>query len=357
MVSKQGSGHKQKLPQSIVQQATKSTDVTVDQSVNWREDRLKGKSDWTIHVVRSNDESRDIYYVHTKVVDNLSSRRVPFFEPIFKDKMKQIGDRTSELTLPPDVASAFDKLLDFLYCSDRRQEEEFLFNVKNGLSLYKVAEHFEVEALKAMLTKFYRDKTTPFHFAESTTRTNEKGHQSKEEAASPAEQFARDMHTLEYVDELKLDPHYLLKALKKRDEWNLTMTKHDSENISCLIALSTKHCRNKLTRAIFYKMTQEIYIPYIDQEAALQLLTVETELEYWTDTDNFSSVQARCIQALLSDWHGLRKKFDSDGDFWKTLRGLSPNVLGILLMQSTGTAQGRADSSQGRDPPPPTSLE
>ncbi|KAG7366960.1 BTB/POZ domain containing protein [Nitzschia inconspicua] len=340
-----------------------STTLKSDESVNWRGDRLKSKSDWTIHVVRSDDGSRDIYYVHTKVVDDLSPRRVPYFEPIFKDSMRQIGDRTSELTVPSEVAEVFDKLLDFLYCSDRRREEEFLFNVKNGLGLYKVAEYFHVEPLQAMLTKFYRDQTMPFHVMDGSpnaaTMPSTRGKKvlvSGERSKNEMEKFARSMHELEFVDETKLEPAYLLKTLKRRKEMNLTESKRDSENISCLVALCTKHYREKMTRSFFYKLTQESFIPHIDQEAALQLLTVETELGFWTDTDNFSTVQARCIQSLLSDWKGLRRKFDSDGAFWKTLRGLSPNVLGILLMQSTRTSQGNSRSSStagsGRDQPP-----
>jgi BTB/POZ domain len=347
-------------------QPTRPTSLKHSGSVSWRGDRLTSKSDWTIHVVRSEDGSRDIYYVHTKVVDNLSPRRVPYFEPIFKDSMAQIGDRTSELRVPSEVAEVFDKLLDFLYCSDRRQEEEFLFNVKNGLGLYKVADHFQVEPLKAMLTKFYRDQTMPFHVLDesiTTTTTLTTGGKklivNKEMTKNEIEKFARTMHTLEFVDETKLEPHYLLKSLKRRKEIGFAESKQDSENISCLVALCTKHYREKLTRSMFYKLTQETYIPHIDQEAALQLLTVETELGFWTDTDNFSTVQARCIQSLLSDWKGLRRKFESDGAFWKTLRGLSPNVLGILLMQSTGTARGSPrnsahglSESSGRDQPP-----
>ena len=75
----------------------------------------------------------------------------------------------------------------------------------------------------------------------------------------------------------------------------------------------------------------------------------ETEEGYWTDTDNFSTVQARSIQSLLSDWVGLRQKFESDAAFWKTLRDLPPNVLGILLMQSTGTAKETEDDLQRND--------
>ncbi|KAL3924613.1 MAG: hypothetical protein SGILL_000942 [Bacillariaceae sp.] len=346
--------------------ATRPTATSSKQPVsNWRGDVLKSKSDWIIHVVAEDDgksgSGRAVYHVHTKVIDELTPRRVPYFEPIFKDKMRQIGDRTSELKLPSDVAQVFDKLLDFLYCDTLKKEEEFLLNLKNGLALSKAAEHFQIDSLQSMLTKFYRDQMIPFHLVDEQqcasvgTTQQSPPTTEKERQASEMETFARTMHTLEVVDEGKLEPLYLLKVLKKRKELNLTSTKIDSENISCLIALCTRHYRDQLTRKIFYKLTQEVYIPRIDQEAALQLLTVETELGYWTDTDNFSTVQARCIQSLLSDWTGLRQKFESDAAFWKTLRELSPNVLGILLMQSTGTSQEaeeRVDESTGRDQPP-----
>jgi hypothetical protein len=312
---------------------------------DWRRDRKMSRSDWIIHVLRPSG-ARDIYYVHTKVVDDLSPRRVAYFEPIFKDNMRQIGDQTSEISLPADMADVFDKLLDFLYCADRNQEEEYLFNVKNGLSLYKIAEFFKIVPLQTMLATFYRETTMPFNVMEFIQGAKKFGNQ--EMLDSGIEQFALTMHSLEYVEEEKLEPAFLLKALKRRNDLKPRTSKADSENISCLVALCTKHYRAKLTRSLFYKLTQEAYIPNIDQEAALQLLTVETQLGYWDDTENFSTVQARCIQSLLSDWKGLRLKFGSDSAFWKTLRDLSPNVLGILLMQSTGTAQGRHDTNSKR---------
>jgi hypothetical protein len=258
--------------------------------IDWRDDRFKSKSDWTIHIVHSKDGNgaRRLYYVHTKVIDELTTRRIPYFEPIFKDSMKQIGDRTSELYMPSDLL--FDALLDFLYCANEIEEEDFLFNVKNGLSLYKIAEYFKIRSLQSMLCDFYRQTTMPFNVTEyldgsgsgSASKTLQVRNNTREMLHSGIEDFAKKMHTLDDVEEEKLDPTFLLKALKKRrKELKIPQTKKESENISCLVALSTKHYKNKLTRSIFYKLTQEAYIPFIDQEAALQLLTVESELQYW----------------------------------------------------------------------------
>jgi hypothetical protein len=286
---------------------------------------------------------RDVYYVHTKVVDQLSPRRVPYFEPIFKDTMKQIGDQCSEICLPCDIADIFDTILDFLYCTNRAEEEDYLFNVKNGLALYKIAEYFRIVPLQTMLVTFYRETTMPFNvmeFVHGASKFND-----LEMYDSGIEQFALTMHLMEYIEEDKLEPAFLLLALKKRHRHNPRPSQSDSQNISCLVALCTKHYQTTMTRSMFYKLTQEAYIPHIDQEAALQLLTVETQLGYWEDSENFSTVQARCIRSLLFDWNGLRLKFGSDGAFWKTLRDLSPNVLGILLMQSTGTTKGHNDAS------------
>jgi hypothetical protein len=265
--------------------------------------------------------------------------------------MKHIGDRTSELSLPSDVADVFQILLDFLYCASRKEEDELLRNVENGLALYKIAEYFEILPLQIMLVTFYRDTTIPYDVTKLIDGA--KKFENKDMLRSGMEQFARTMHTLEYVEEQNLDPLFLIMALKKRKALQVNSTKKDYENISCLVALSTKHYKSKLTRSLFYKLTQEAYIPLIDQEAALQLLTVERELQYWTDTDNFSTVQARCIQSLVSDWSGLRRKFESDSIFWRTLKRLSPNVLGVLLMHSTGTTEeGSHHLSHVRSPPP-----
>lgn len=277
--------------------------------------------------------------------------------------MRAIGDRTSELALPSDLADVFEVYLDFLYRGEELvDEEDFLYNVKHGLALYKMAEFFEIVPLRQRLAAFYKANTLPLLGMDLAAGAgggdlhSESGAGSQNDASKKngavvmvdptggVERFAKSMHRLEFVEEEKLDPTFLLRALKKRKELGLSgssLSKRDSENISCLVALSTKYHCQTLTRSTFYRLTQEEHLPHIDQEAALQLLTIEVERGFWTDTDNFSTVQARCIQSLLADWKGLRQKFESDGAFWKTLRGLSPNVLGILLMQSSGTVRGK----------------
>lgn len=336
------------------------------------------ESDWTIHVSRPSG-TRDLYYIHTRVVDGLTSRRIPYFAPVLKDQLIPIGDRTSQLSLPDDLAEIFEVFLDFLYKGeDIADEEEFLYNVKHGLALFRLAEHFQINPLRQRLESFYKQLSLPFSgqsegagsggaVGDHSTIDNSESHTEKKKMLSKSigtapvvmvnpkdelEQFAMTMQTLEFVEQTKLDPLYILKALKKRRELGMTgkaLSKSDSENISCLVALCIKHHRQTVKRSTFYKLTQEQYLPYIDQEAALQLLVIEMERGFWDNSDNFSSVQARCIQSLLADWKGLRRKFESPDAFWKTLRGLSPNVLGILLMQSSGTVCSKDSMGLGED--------
>jgi hypothetical protein len=253
--------------------------------------------------------------------------------------MIQIAESESEITIADQAAAeGFGALLDFLYCTTEEDEQEFLFNVKNGLALYKIADHFEIKPLQEMLCNFYRETTLAFNGVEFINEA--KKFDSDGLLKSALHQFAHGMHTTEYIQEDQLEPSFLLQALELRKTLEIPCNRYDSENISCLVALCTQNHKHSINRSLFYKLTHGDYIQYIDQEAALQLLTVEAEMDFWKDTDNFSSVQGRCIRSLLADWTGLREKFDSDAAFWKCLKKLSPSILGILLMHSTGTAHG-----------------
>lgn len=145
-----------------------------------------------------------------------------------------------------------------------------------------------------------------------------------------------------------MEPTALLQVLKQKRALSADFSKLDSENFSCLIALCIQQNRDKIDRAMFYKLTSKEYMPHVDPEAALQLLLLEVELEFWTEADSFSSLQSRCIRSILANWDVTRKKYPSDEHYWKALRKLSPAVLAILLMHTSGTHHGDDGFSQDR---------
>jgi hypothetical protein len=303
----------------------------------WTRDPGKNKCDVTLQMKRMSGK-RDTYYMHAKVLERLDKRRAPYFQHVFKEKAHKVGERESLLSASDDIADKFPIYLDYLYCRSKEEEQHMLLNVQNGLDLYKIAKYYGIVPLRHMLSKFYRDKTLAFNVVELINEATK--FESEDQLESALEEFAQTMHNNEYVDADQLEPTFLLKALKKRQELKVPMNRLNSENISCLVALCTQNYSKQVTRSMFYKLTLDEHIPFIDQEAALELLIVEAEQGYWEDNDSFSSVQGRCIRSLLSDWIGLRNKFESDTTFWKTLRRLSPSILSILLMHSTNTARG-----------------
>jgi hypothetical protein len=147
-------------------------------------------------------------------------------------------------------------------------------------------------------------------------------------------QIAEILPTIVQVDSSRLEPENLLTILKERWKTNHQPNNADSEIISCVIALCIEKHKEKMTQAIFYQLTSKEFIPHIDQEAAIPILTFEEELGYWKDRDAFSSVQTRCASSLLSDFEGFRKSFVSDKDCWEALRGIAPSVLALILMHA-----------------------
>ena len=274
--------------------------------------------------------------MHKKVFQNLPEDRAECLGPIFKEQMRSKESKGGEIILTDEAADAFDVFLDYLYCKNHREVEKLLKNSENGLALYGFAEHFQIDGLQRLLSDFYRNSTSPEN--DTLDFINESSNRLLSGGVLDAglEKFACTLHTMEDIDVKELEPEFLLQALKKRKSMSLTCNRLDSENISCLVALCTLHYKSQLSRKFFYELTHAEYIPFIDQEAALQLLTIETEQKYWEDTDNFSGLQVRCVQSLLKDWKGLRAKFESDTAFWKVLRSIdSGPVLSFLLMHAT----------------------
>jgi hypothetical protein len=317
----------------------------VPMNMNWRMDREKSKSDWTLRIMRTDSSLHDTYHVHKRVLKEMPPDRANMLFHFFENKVHQKDAATSEIIASDKAADVFDSFLDFLYCKSPREVKTFLLEADNGLKLYGFAEYFELHDLQTMLANFYKDYT-PLAANVIEFMNESRKFESDDMLEAVLEQFAYNLHTVEYVQEDQLEPEFLRKALEKRKTLALPSNRWDSENISCLVALCSKHYKHQLTRELFYKITDDEYIPHLDQEAALQLLVVEEELKFWWDTESFSNLQSRCIRSLLLDWKGLRRRFDSDTAFWEALQKLSPCVLAILLLHSTGTAGDQDDVRQ-----------
>jgi hypothetical protein len=182
-----------------------------------------------------------------------------------------------------------------------------------------------------------------FKSFQSSLKLQRKTKKQKESLAddAPASQSANHKESL--------GPKALLKVLEQRKKMRIDTKTTDFEIVSCLIAMCLKENKEKLTRTMFYKLTSKGFIPYIDQEAAIEFLTIEEELGFWKDHNNFSSLQSRCIRSVLADWEGLRGKFPSDKAYWGSLRKMSPSILGILLMHASGTSRQDDDMSSITD--------
>eukprot|EP00934_Nitzschia_sp_Nitz4_P007285 Nitzschia sp. Nitz4//scaffold30_size153850//612//3638//NITZ4_002754-RA/size153850-augustus-gene-0.64-mRNA-1//-1//CDS//3329547190//7275//frame0 len=261
-----------------------------DYARQWsRSQRKCPHSDWTIHIVNPQTGRRDTYYIHTKALDSLPDHRSPYFEPIFTEKLKHVGNQESELIINDDtVAEGFGIFLDFLYATSANEEESLLNNVKRGMIIFGYANYFQVLALKRMLATFYRRNTSaliqdtpPSSTASSSMpklfqkRSSQCYRDPPPEPESPMDAFARSMATIKYIDDAQLQLEYFIQVLERRKQLNITSSTAESKNISCLVAMCAEHNRKSLTRRLFYKLTHKDYIPHINQQAALKLLTIE----------------------------------------------------------------------------------
>jgi hypothetical protein len=337
-------------------------------------------SDWVIHLYRPKSSTtklpekreknryyKESYYIQSKILDSLPKERIPLFHRILSQCMEEIGENESRLVIKDnETADGFAIFLDLLYAKNEQAESALLNNPRNRRVLHRFAEYFGAKALKGYITENYchgpGTMQSTKRMAElqhdsndgkndSDTRTREPSpylsscpvnilEVSKTIVQNPSQrqqrrtrmsQVAELLPTMEEANGSLLEPENLLRLLKQRHKEHPEPNRADSEIASCLVAFCIEKYKSELTRDVFYQLTRREYMTYIDQEAAIRILTAEVELDYWKDPDNLSSVQTRCTRSLLEDFEGFRNSFGSDDDCWKALRGLAPNVLALLL--------------------------
>lgn len=327
-------------------------------TLSWRSDPNASFSDWTIEVatVENNQITcSTFYHCHSNVLV-WGPRKCGVFVKLFQDRMKQTPYSTiTQIQLSPSEAEAFPSMLDFLYC-----ETTLSLSADRICSIFSLAERFENEMLTKAIQAFvenyldFEQSIEFFHYVRRQKNrekfdklvllTNSKicGYlvkHPKEASKVPPEMLAHILHRRAQV----------MKVLKGEDprkfsgEWEMTRSKILSTVVSecCFCAVSSATQKYTLTRQTFERLTNPKHLPALDSNAALQMLHVDSILSLNTQRDgdlkeatqhSLSSLELRCIQALVMDWSNLFAEHQ-DSLFQKVLPNVRSRVVTEILLQ------------------------
>ena len=325
--------------------------------LSWRSDPNASFSDWTIEVatVEGNEITcSSFYHCHSNVLV-WGPRQSDVFVKLFQERMQQMPNSSiTQIELTPPEAEVFPSLLDFMYC-----ETTLSLSADRICNIYVLAEKFESNMLMTAIQTFV-EKSLTFEqsveflsFARQQRQrdkieklvlfTNSKicGYlvqHPKESKKVPPEMLAHILHRRAQV----------MKVLKGEDprkfsgEWEIERSRLLSAVVAecCYHAVVQDTKKPLLTRHTFDRLINPKHLPALDSRAALKLLQVDAVLDSGKDLERrgsnhhgnaLSSVESRCIQALVGDWRNILKE-NLGSIFTEALSSVKGSVLAEILI-------------------------
>jgi len=330
------------LPTSSPPSSNTSDDDDEEQQVeqrglDWRMDPEESHSDWTIEVT-VNSKLHSTYHVHKCMLSVGSG----YFSRLFgtSKSFSETQNNKSSIDVHELAAKAFPVMLDFLYFLWGDGESPIIDN--NCTALYYLGAYFEIRRLRKEARRYrkysmrscwpkpfslYYEHAKIFH-DESTRKSVMKG-------------FLKYAYHLESSDKLfrVTDSQFWLDVLNENG---------GKANQGLSIGISN-YCRcqkDSLTFEVFSQLTDASLLPEISSgwETVSNLMQIEKALGHSGATtsmgedEQLSSLQERCIEALVSNW----ERFQHD-DWKNALLGIGVNVytsiMAKLLDKTLGPAR------------------
>lgn len=323
--------------------------------LSWRSDPSASFSDWTIEVATIEDDQitcSSFYHCHSNVLV-WGPRKCEVFVKLFQERMQQVPPTTiTQIELPPSEAEVFPIFLDFLYC-----ETTLSLSPDQICSIYLLAERFENHMFITAIQNFVEnllDFEQSIEFLSSARRHDQR------EKIEKLELFTNSKicgYLVRYpADATKVPPELLahilyrraqvVKVLKGEDprkfsgEWEIQRSKLLSFVVAecCYHATTSDTGKHTLTHRTFERLTNAKHLPALASQAALKLLQVDTLLGSEKESTGLrqqvelSSLESRCIKALVEDWRSMLAKNEMPV-FTKTLSTLRSHILADILMQ------------------------
>jgi BTB/POZ domain len=267
-----------------------SDDEDEDEYLSWRLDPVASMSDWTIQIVRD-DQEDDVYYVH-KIMIAIGPRKSGYFAGVIKNSQLQEGlTRISRIPLEKAAAGAIPTLLDFMY------SDEVDITTNHAGALRALADYFRMILFFRKVTKFIQGdlNMTNVHVYIQNAVIFHDGYM----VALARDLIAKNIHVLKSSSPLleTIVPDLFLQIVISPEIDTCGMSCH----LSILVATYCQLHQQEISSEVFDKLTDQKHLPLIDKHAALIFLELQTGLVVNQSTD-VSCLQKRCIPVVMDSW-------------------------------------------------------
>mmetsp|Transcript_24773 Transcript_24773/g.54521 ORF Transcript_24773/g.54521 Transcript_24773/m.54521 type:complete len:377 (+) Transcript_24773:1-1131(+) len=262
---------------------------------SWRLEPEESKSDWTMTIESVPEGIVSQYHVHKRILIKNGRKSSQFFERLFNDKSIR---GTRAIKIHEDAACLIENMLDYMYSV----EDKLQVTSESAVGLRHLSQFFGIRALAKKLTSFinediclenmdiYMDTTSAFDDLQTITLC--------------ADRCALEIGNIHPLSPLvaEMDPSFILAIVSSKKFNRKKQSKHMSHIMTGYFITQ----RGAIDGNVFEELTAEEYLPFIDLEAALPLLILETALvEDSTDElTHLSSLQQRCIRGILPLFEG-----------------------------------------------------
>ncbi|KAL3902508.1 MAG: hypothetical protein SGILL_010797 [Bacillariaceae sp.] len=298
-----------------------------EELVSWREPPEISESDWLLTVESVPSGQIDQYPVHKTILTN-GYKHGDFFVSLFSNPE---ADMDKPIKVHEDAARSIPEMLDFLYSLD----DDLDIDSESAAGMAHLSQFFGMKALAKKVLFFMRDDMSVENIAMylNTAMAFDDMQTLKlcaDKCAEGIEHIAPNSSLLP-----EMDPSFILDIVSSKR----LNRKKQSRHLSKLIAVYCINGRCDLDGGVFEELTSGEYLPYLDEEAALPLLMLESKLveDSANNSVGLTSLQKRCVKALLPVINGSSSKETSAGERrsrQKALNRVPKKVLVDLLSRS-----------------------
>lgn len=302
------------------------TPVSNGGGLNWRDPPSESFSDWVIVVLHNDTFHKESYNVHRRALA-IGDRRSEYFARLFKSNTS-IASNESVLVLGTAEAAVFPEVLDYVYFN-----VEPKLNMKKAFSVFKLAEHLEIQILRQLAIDFYskslNQDNVPVLLQVAPTFGDDVL------INSAVQLYAQVIESLDVSEAGRLEPNLLLQVLRKSKTSGAEFV---SDNSSRLVAECLDNNSGKVTPDLFRQLTDKLFIPTLDSLSAMKILAAESEIvkQYCTFVPD-PSLHERCISSISEDWNMLRAKLKSSQSLGKKFKSISSELMFEILMSTTSS--------------------
>lgn len=257
---------------------------------SWRLEPEESKSDWTMTIESVPGGNISKYHVHKKVLIHNGRKSSDYFSRLFSDSIIR---KRKAIKIHEDAAKLIENMLDFMYSV----EDKLQVTSESAVGLRHLSQFFGIRELAKRIRCFinedislenmdvYMETSSAFDDFQTSTLC--------------ADRCAAEIHNIHPLSPLvaEMDPSFILSIVSSKQ---FNATKY-SEHMSHIMTGYFINQRDAIDGNVFEELTAEEYLPFVDLEAALPLLILESALveESASESTHLSCLQQRCVEGIL----------------------------------------------------------